>query len=202
MRRVSIFIDGFNLYHALEEFEDETVKWLNLWQLAKSICRDGEQLESVQYFTAYATWLPDAYKRHREYVKALEIEGVTVKLGNFKKRRMRCKQCKHTAPRYEEKETDVNVAIHLVADTLRNRFDRGIVITADSDFAPAVRLARSLNPDVQIDVVAPPGRFGRARELAPLFEITKGRVRAARLKDRYFDDKGRLLVACPDRYLP
>ena len=201
MRRVFVFIDGFNLYHALEELEDESLKWLNLWRLSQSICRPNEILESVQYFTAYATWLPEAFKRHRDYVRALEIEGVTVKLGSFKKRRKKCKACGDVSRRYEEKETDVNVAIHLVAETLQNNFDRGVVITADSDFAPAVTLARTLNPDVQIDVVAPPNRFGRARELQPLFEITKGRVRAARLDDAYHDDDGKLILECPKKYL-
>jgi hypothetical protein len=47
------------------------LKWLDLRALAQSLCRDGEQLVKVAYFSAYATWRPASYARHREYVAAL-----------------------------------------------------------------------------------------------------------------------------------
>ena len=63
------YIDGFNLYHSIDELDRPELKWLNLWSLAESLIRKNEELVEVNYFSAYATWLPDAYRRHRQYTK-------------------------------------------------------------------------------------------------------------------------------------
>jgi hypothetical protein len=36
---LSVYIDGFNLYHALLKFKDERVKWLDLRALSQRIIR-------------------------------------------------------------------------------------------------------------------------------------------------------------------
>jgi hypothetical protein len=70
MIRVSCYVDGFNLYHAVDDLQKPHLKWLDLRALAASLCRKDEQLVKVAYFSAYATWLPASYARHREYVAA------------------------------------------------------------------------------------------------------------------------------------
>jgi hypothetical protein len=69
--RVACYIDGFNLYHAIRDLQKPHLKWLDLRALAQSLCRGGEDLVKVAYFSAYATWLPGPYSRHRQYVAAL-----------------------------------------------------------------------------------------------------------------------------------
>ena len=32
-KRVAVYVDGFNLYHAIDELRDNQLKWLDLWQL-------------------------------------------------------------------------------------------------------------------------------------------------------------------------
>ena len=44
--------------------------------------------------------------------------------------------------RSEEKGTDVNLAVHLVVDAHRGRFDAAIVVSNDSDLEGAVRIVR------------------------------------------------------------
>jgi hypothetical protein len=46
-KRVSFYIDGFNLYHAIDELGDDRLKWLNLTSLCQSFLRPGDQLDGV-----------------------------------------------------------------------------------------------------------------------------------------------------------
>ena len=176
-KRTIVYIDGYNLYHAIDDLHDDSLKWLNLHGLAESMLRPDESLHKVVYFTAYATHIPPAYTRHKAYVAALKAEGVSVCFGQFKQKFRKCKLCQGKYITHEEKETDVNIAIHLIRDTLQDSFDRAILVTADTDMKSAAEMARSLNGTKRIDFVAPPGRRKYARDLAPLFELTKGRIR-------------------------
>jgi hypothetical protein len=58
MTRVACYVDGFNLYHAIHELNKPHLKWLDIRALAASLCREGETLTKVAYFSAYPTWLP------------------------------------------------------------------------------------------------------------------------------------------------
>lgn len=96
----------------------------------------------------------------------------------------------------------MHIAITLVSDALTNKFDRAIVISADSDLAPAVRLVGSSSPRKEIFVAAPPGRFSNARDLNPRLEITKGRVAKHLLPAVVRDKSGTVVVQRPAEYDP
>jgi len=81
----------------------------------------------------------------------------------------------------------------LVADAIRDRFDTAFVISADTDLSPAVKMARTEVPDKKIMIVAPPGRFNRNREIKPLFEIPKGKIRASLLPEKITTSTGRVI---------
>ena len=200
MKRVSIYIDGFNLYHALCELREDHLKWLDLWSLSQTIIRKGETLETVKYFTAYATWRPSSYRRHQRYIAALQKRGVQPIIGRFKEKKLRCQaKCRQSFTTHEEKETDVNIGVHLIADALLDRFDRAIVISADTDLNAAVTLARQESNGKLIDIAAPPGRKGR--NSVAQFEVTKGRVRKSLLPAAISLDGART-VTRPSEYDP
>ena len=111
--RIISYIDGFNLYHAIDNLKRPALKWLDLWSLTNSLARSGETVSEVNYFSAYATWRPDAYKRHIEYVKALEHAGVKCIMGHFKSKNRTCLSCGATWTQHEEKETDVHIAARI-----------------------------------------------------------------------------------------
>ncbi|WP_298258356.1 NYN domain-containing protein [uncultured Litoreibacter sp.] len=201
MRDVIVYVDGFNLYHALDELGDDSLKWLCLRRLSEGLIGPRERLKQVKYFSAYATWIPGAYGRHRAYVSALGAEGVKFIPGKFKKKYLKCKKCRAPYQTYEEKETDVNIAIHLIRDTFEDSFDRAIVISADTDMRPAIEMARNINGTKSIDIVTPPKRFSRARSLNPLLQISTGKIRAARLNDHYELEGGKS-VTIPENYKP
>ncbi len=146
MTKVISYIDGLNLYHAIDDLNRPHLKWVDLWALSQSLLRPGQELVAVNYFSAYATWMPGRYKRHRTYVAALKTKGVSIHLAKFKIREQKCNTCGATWKSREEKETDVSIAAHLVADALCDRFDLAFLITADSDLKPAIAAVRADAP--------------------------------------------------------
>jgi len=200
--RVIAYIDGFNVYHAIDELGDPKLKWVDLWALSAALIGPGERLDGVKYFSAYATWLAAPYARHRSYVAALRHRGVAAIMGHFKKKPRQCRACGARWEAHEEKESDVHLAVHLVADALKNHFDRALVVSADSDLAPAVKMARAAAPTKKIHVVAPPGRFASARDLNPLFAIGKGKIAQCLLPTEIRDANGRVVATRPAAYDP
>lgn len=122
MDRVAFFVDGFNLYHALrEDPKYAKYKWLNLQALAKCFVRKNQQITKVFYFSAYATWDPAKMARHQTFVRTLQWAGVDVVLGKFKFKERFCTNCRTRYHTYEEKETDVNIAIKLFQEAILDR---------------------------------------------------------------------------------
>ena len=202
MTKVISYIDGLNLYHAIDDLDRPHLKWVDLWALSQSLLHPGQQLVAVNYFSAYATWMPGRYKRHRTYVAALETKGVSIHLANFKVKQQKCNTCNATWKSREEKETDVAIAAHLVADALCDRFDLAILITADSDLKPAIAVVRADAPTKFVFVAAPPGRYSHARDLRPRLEIKPGRVGRCLLPEEVIDDTGTIVARRPARHAP
>ena len=115
---------------------------------------------AVRYFTALVRDDPQALARQRTYLDALTAHrgGVEVVLGRYQSKTISCRQCGSTWPSYEEKETDVNIAVSIVADAAAAASDLALIISADSDLGPAIRTARSLNPGRGMIAAFPPRR--------------------------------------------
>ncbi|SRR6266852_317086 len=89
-----VYIDGFNLYHALAKLAENKVKWLDLNALShRLILPKSEKIRGIFYCSAFAHWLPDKMARHQVYVRALEATGVTCILGHSKNKDRKCKSC-------------------------------------------------------------------------------------------------------------
>lgn len=208
MNRTKVYIDGFNLYHAIDELNNTPskpfnyLKWLNLKALSEQIIKDDDLLVGVEYFSAFKKTNLDRFKRHEQYVKALEYFGVNVHLGVFKKKYHTCKVCKKEYQGWEEKETDVNLAIRLVDDAHTDQFDKALIITADTDLLPPAKLVKERFPDKQVIFVSPPKRMGRSRSLSPLFEITKGRLKKSLLPESEHTAEGEVIFQRPTEYDP
>ena len=207
--RVVAFIDGFNLYHAIEDTGQDHLKWLNLRALVDVFAPAPDfTVSDVLYFSAYATWRADAYKRHREFVKALQAVGVTPILGNFKAKDRACFKCGHRWQDHEEKETDVNIAIHMVLGASQDTFDRALLITGDSDLAPPVKMIRTRFPNKQIRVIAPIGRpysmelFRAAGGSKHCRQMQTIHLERCLLPQEVLDSVGNVLAVRPAKYDP
>lgn len=170
MNRVAFFIDGFNVFHALDyrqpySPQDFTrtkyyhkYKWLDYSALANCFVTSTDKIVAIYYFTAYAEWKQNGMARHRLLVRALKTKGVKVIRGKFKVKHKKCPLCKRTYKTYEEKRTDVNISVKLFQCAYKDKFDTGILITGDSDIIPAIVAVKESFPKKQIGVVTPIGR--------------------------------------------
>lgn len=201
MRRVIVYIDGFNLYHAIDDLKRPWLKWLDLRAMADALLRQDEALTAVKYFSAYATWMPPQFARHRDYVDALIARGVIAHMAQFKEKPRKCRSCGARWIAHEEKETDVQIAVHMVADALKGVADRLIVVSADTDLTPAIRMIAASAPQCEVFVAAPPGRFGRCRALKPRLELTPGRLAKSLLPATIQLGGGKVIVR-PKSYDP
>lgn len=82
--KTAIYVDGFNLYHAIE---DTSYKWLNLVELARQVLPPQYEVTKLRYFTAKVKGKFDrsAPERQMVYIKALKtLPEVEVHFGRFK----------------------------------------------------------------------------------------------------------------------
>ncbi len=200
-RRTTAYIDGFNLYHAIEELHKPHLLWVDLWALVESLLRNDQELTNVKYYSAYARWRAASYYRHRQYVQAIEAKGVETTMSEFKERRVECFKCGSTWKTHEEKETDVFLASDIVDDLRSDRFDVAIVVTADTDIRPAIQKVVDTKGKY-VMVVAPPKRFGRARSLNPHIQIKQGRIAKCLMEAQVRDAGGAVVAQRPTKYDP
>ncbi|MBN9508474.1 MAG: NYN domain-containing protein [Alphaproteobacteria bacterium] len=202
-RPVRVYIDGFNLYHAIAALKDQTLKWLNFWTLSETFLRTGEVLDEVSLFTAVLTWNLAKQQRHVNFLAACRAVGVQVHEANFKRTYKSCRAFERECKFYEEKQTDVAIAVKMVADAIRGKFVRAILISADSDQVPTARFIRGFQ-DLQLTVVFPPGRKAVARELGSLatdwIELAPGRLQTCRLPRNVVDANGKTVARMPAIY--
>jgi NYN domain-containing protein len=78
--------------------------------------------------------------------------------GRYQAKSLSCRQCGSTWTSYEEKETDVNIAVSLVSDAASGAADIAVLLSADSDLCPAIRAIRRLAPSLGMIAVFPPRR--------------------------------------------
>lgn len=185
--RLIVYVDGFNLYYGLHDAAKRELLWLDLVSLAKSL-RPQSALVQVKYFTAMVLDEPDAQSRQDRYIsvqRALYPGRFTVVMGKYMRKKRRCRDCGVSWTSYEEKQTDVNMAVHMVADVAAQRADTYMVVTGDTDVIPAVKMARALDSTATIIAQFPPRRASDAlkRMLPSSRELTISKLKEAQLPD-------------------
>lgn len=178
MSRVEVFVDGFNLYHGIRDCNASStyrkILWLDLFSFLKSyILRPGDSLDSVYYFTALPKNNKDRLRRHELYCEVLKNSGVTVIYGTYKTKDIKCQLCHQTFSTFEEKETDVNIAISILRRGVENGYDKAIIFSGDSDLAPAVENAIQMFPEKEFQILFPinRNRSNRLKKVSPLNPI-------------------------------
>lgn len=213
--RVAVYIDGFNLYHAIKNLRKPHLKWLNVHKLSNLLIRQNSQkIVSVRYFSAYGNHYSNTDKvyrltRHRSYVSALEAKGVISHMGNFAKRDMHYSSgngpyYRAKWRRYEEKQTDVGIAVHLINDAHMDKFDRALIVSLDTDMLPAFKIMQSEFPNKSIDCVAPPSR-SHHRDIQ-LLGIGLKNIKVSQIEKSLFGSRvvknGRIIANRPSAYKP
>ena len=146
MQRVAVYIDGLNLYYGLKSMDWRRYYWLDVQRLSESLMRSYQRLGFVRYFTAEL--LPDSgadarIERHSAYLQAIStLPKVDIQYGFHSAKTITCPHCGEGIRTYEEKMTDVNIAVALLEDANNNLFDAAILISADSDLTRPIEVVR------------------------------------------------------------
>jgi uncharacterized LabA/DUF88 family protein len=205
MRRVIVYIDGFNLFFGLRSKGWRKYYWLDLARLAQALIKPEQQLEAIHYFTSRI--LPNGHNsadmdRQNTYLEALAtFPQVNVHFGLFVNKSQRCRACGTQWGSYEEKMTDVNIAVKLLAEAFEDRFDVALLLTADSDLTTPVQQVLSRFPEKRVIIVQPPGRNSASlcQAASGYFTIGEAKLRRAQLPPRIERADGREL-ARPDHW--
>lgn len=182
-KRVSVFVDGFNLYHGLHDNTGRKHLWLDLQALTTSLLKPDQRLVGVNFFTARVRNHPAGAARQAQYIGALKATGVRVVEGRFQEKTVTCRGCQNSWRSYEEKESDVNLCVALMEGARQHQFDVGLVMSGDSDMVPAVRAVRAMNSSIRLIAVFPPRRFSAELKGAvhASFHLGDAKVRQAQL---------------------
>ena len=154
--RINVYIDGFNLYHSTLQHNHPNYRWLNLLELSKRLINPKtEEIQTVYYFSALATWISESAKKHLSYIHALRTIGVKDILGKFTIRERKCPLCTRCYQSHEEKKTDINIAITMLTDGIADKFDTALILSGDSDLAPVITKLKELCPCKKIGIIVP-----------------------------------------------
>lgn len=181
------YVDGFNLYNGIHDAFGHRYLWLDLIKVLQ-LLRPNHQILRVNYFTAPLLDDPGAQSRQATYWNALEAthgDRVPIVKGRYQRSMAKCKGCGTEWPRYEEKETDVNLALTIARDAATQEATDYYLISGDSDAAPAIREAQRINPSGFYKAYFPPERYSdELKTLMPLSEIIgRSRLRDAQLPE-------------------
>ncbi|PCH62419.1 MAG: NYN domain-containing protein [Gammaproteobacteria bacterium] len=167
-----VYIDGYNLFYG--RLQNTSFKWLDIFKLFQSIAKvqdPSSNIIQIKYFTApvranFASHGRDSVTAQNTYHRALnqvyqqQIEIIsgyhTVEKG--------------TPPRYskpidkdnrveiwkfEEKQTDVNIALAMYRDAMHKSCEQQILVSNDSDLVPALKLINSDVQDIKLGLIIP-----------------------------------------------
>ena len=202
-RRVMVYVDGFNLYYGLRTKGWRRFYWLDIGALSENLLRPGQRLAGVRYFTTRITGNEqDKRRRQSTYLEALETRGgVKIRYGHFLAKQRECRNCGQRWTVYEEKMTDVNVAVELLGDAQDDLFDTAIVLSADSDLAGPVEAVLGRYRAKRVIAVFPPGRRSDRLRRAAGVSFTVGRkvLKESQLPDEVVKADGFVLER-PERW--
>jgi hypothetical protein len=160
----SAYIDGLNFYEASKNKWWYPYGWCD-WKKTIQNYSPGATV-ILKYFTSeISPRNRGAKERQQLHLRAMEkVAGAQIIKGQIRQRNVVCRRCNElmVCPRCKsdsklvEKQTDVNIAVHLVEDAIDEKFDEAYLITADLDLIPAVRVALRRNVGSRIGILFPP----------------------------------------------
>ncbi len=189
--RTIVYVDGYNLYYSA--LTKSQYKWLDLHALMCDVLKDAypgaqAQIDLIKFFTApiMGRYASDPNSEHRQvryhnalkfapsgpveiitgYHSEAEKMGYLVESGPGNSGRVRVKVM-------EEKQTDVNIGLHMYRDAVHGIVDQVVLVSGDSDLAPAFEMIRDDMPHIVRGLVFPTldskphaRRSGQLQELA------------------------------------
>ena len=175
MAKTIIYIDGYNLYYS--RLKGSQYKWLDIAVLFRDLIlrqqNSDADVVAIKYFTAP---IKASYARHgqasehaqTQYLRALQarypeliqiIKGFHIfqptSLPVYDATKSPDKDAMHAVWMIEEKQTDVNIALHVYRDAVRGECTQVIICSNDSDPEPMLQFIRQDIPGITIGLVMP-----------------------------------------------
>ena len=208
-----VYIDGFNLYYRLK---NTPYKWLNLQKLISFLLNvNRHDVLKIKYFTALIKGNNNDQSnttRQHKYLRALKmIPNLEIIYGQFKKRTVKGQHCRYVngkikegkriiiVKKWEEKESDVNIATHIVADAYKNEYDCAILISNDTDLKAPLEAIK--NCEKMIGIISPVREIHKDLKLISNFQkrISNNILKKSQFPERLKDHKGEFY--CPKEWI-
>lgn len=141
--RVSIFIDGSNLYYSLKSLGVSKIDFQKFIEILKK----GRLLVSVFYYNAPLDISVDAkkYWEQQKFFDVLKrIPGFNVVLA-----RMRKHEREDGTFVFEVKGDDIYLATDLISGAYEDLYDTALIVSGDEDFVPAIKKVQKLGKKVE-----------------------------------------------------
>jgi 6-hydroxy-3-succinoylpyridine 3-monooxygenase len=170
MLRTRVYVDGYNLYYGC--LKGSAYRWLDLHKLFRDCILPSAQLQgleakllsspAIQFFTApilaRAAKSAQSVGTQLTYHSALQhhdVGAVNVVLGYFSMTPVRAKRIDLSNKKVslvslpdvdvwklEEKKTDVHLALQAYHDAITHEVDHVVIVSNDTDIAPALEMIR------------------------------------------------------------
>lgn len=197
MARVSVYVDGFNLYYGINDRGWRRYLWLDIGLLATELLLPDQNLVSTRYFTAIIRGNQPRVQRQSTYLQALSSMGNTqILYGRYQEKTKQCHTCKSKWKEHEEKMTDVRMASELLRDAFKNEFDTALIVSADADLQPPIEIIKEEFPAKKVVIGFPPKRDSyHLRKIAHAhFRIGRGTLSKCQLPQTVNKPDGHILV--------
>lgn len=169
--RVVAYIDGFNVYHAIANNLPEKYKWLNYRKFVENFLWPDDILQDIFFFTAPPRWDKERLMRHNNYLDILK-KWLWIKIISWNytsvERKFHADKMPVISPKdaivsprrfsygtYEEKQTDVNLALAIFEGWILDLYDKALIFSGDSDIAPAIHRVKKHKKDKHFTCVLP-----------------------------------------------
>ncbi len=168
--RVVAYIDGFNFYHSIANNLPNKYKWMNYRSIVEKFLSENNEITDIFLFTALPKWDTLKIQRHNTFMWVMSSLWIRIINGNYTSVTKNFSAIKHkvldpldaiVSPQrfkystFEEKQTDVNMALYIFEWAVMNYYDKAIIFSGDSDIAPAIHMARWHLPNKKFMCVLP-----------------------------------------------
>lgn len=198
--RTIVYVDGFNLYYGA--VKDTLSKWLDIHKLCQALLPKNK-IKAIKYFTARVSARPgDPGKPTRQqiYLRALRtLPNLEIIYGHFLEHNVRMPLASSLPdnPQFvevvktEEKDSDVNIAAHLLNDGYKERYQVAVLVTNDSDLVTPIRIVRR-ELQLPVGILNPHRKPAYALKKTATFikPIRKGALASSQFPDKLSDSQG------------
>lgn len=167
-----VYIDGYNLYYGL--LRHTAFKWLDVLKLFQNIVKiqnPSSKIIKIKYFTApvkanfsshgqESVTAQNLYHRALKYIYGDSIDIIygyhTVEKGYPPRYQKPInKDDRVEIWKFEEKQTDVNIALHMYRDAVNETCTQQILVSNDSDLELPLKLISSDKADIILGLIIP-----------------------------------------------